>query len=376
MNQFYEKQGIKREFSVARTPEQNRVAKRKNRIVIEAARTMLADSKLPTTFWAEVVNTDCYVQNKVLVIKPHNKTLYELFYGRTPSLSFMRAFGCPVTIFNTLDPLCKFDGKADEGFFVGYLVNSKAFRVFNSRTRIVEETLHITLLENKPNVVGSGPTWLFDNLRIISQLLQGISLLVVQDSPGDGFKPLGEEEKKDAEDPGNEDNEFLSVEEPRVNQEKDANVNNTNNINTISPTANAASIKDNVVDENIVYGCTDDPNMPNLEEIIYSDDEEDVGVDADMTNLDINIHDLPCDLEAYTDNDYAGSSLDRDSYEKRLIQVIKIHTDHNVADLLTKAFDVSRFHYLISTAKVGIEVNTGNSSVIATGHYLMLLGIT
>ncbi|GJR74057.1 putative ribonuclease H-like domain-containing protein [Tanacetum coccineum] len=123
---------------------------------------MLADSKLPTTFWAEAVNTACYVQNRVLVIKPHNKTPYELFNGRPPIISFMRPFGCPVTILNTLDHLGKFDGKADEGFFVGYSVNSKAFRVFNSRTRIVEETLHITFLENKPNVVGSGPEWLFD----------------------------------------------------------------------------------------------------------------------------------------------------------------------------------------------------------------------
>nr|GEV35927.1 retrovirus-related Pol polyprotein from transposon TNT 1-94 [Tanacetum cinerariifolium] len=61
-----------------------------------------------------------------------------------------------------LDPLGKFDGKGDEGFFIGYYMNRKAFRVFNSRTRIVEETLHITFLENKPNVAGSGPTWLFD----------------------------------------------------------------------------------------------------------------------------------------------------------------------------------------------------------------------
>nr|GEV96562.1 retrovirus-related Pol polyprotein from transposon TNT 1-94 [Tanacetum cinerariifolium] len=60
------------------------------------------------------------------------------------------------------DPLGKFDGKADDGYFVGYSVNSNAFRVFNSRTRIVEKTMHITFLENKPNVVGSGPTWLFD----------------------------------------------------------------------------------------------------------------------------------------------------------------------------------------------------------------------
>nr|GEY27625.1 ribonuclease H-like domain-containing protein [Tanacetum cinerariifolium] len=62
----------------------------------------------------EAVNTTCYVQNRVLVVKPHNKTLYELFHGRTPALSFMRTFRCLVTILNTLDHLCKFDGKADE----------------------------------------------------------------------------------------------------------------------------------------------------------------------------------------------------------------------------------------------------------------------
>ncbi|GJT68525.1 ribonuclease H-like domain-containing protein [Tanacetum coccineum] len=101
MNQFCEMKGIKREFSVARTSQQNRVAKRKNRTLIEATRTMLADLKLPTTFWAEAVNTACYVQNRVLVIKPHNKTPYELFLGRQPALSFMRPFGCPVTILNT-----------------------------------------------------------------------------------------------------------------------------------------------------------------------------------------------------------------------------------------------------------------------------------
>nr|GEU61427.1 ribonuclease H-like domain-containing protein [Tanacetum cinerariifolium] len=83
---------------------QNGVAERKNRTLIEAVRTMLADSKLPSTFWAEAVNTACYVQNRV-VIKPHNKISYELFLGRKPSLRFMRLFGCPVTILNTLDHL-------------------------------------------------------------------------------------------------------------------------------------------------------------------------------------------------------------------------------------------------------------------------------
>ncbi|GJR56634.1 putative ribonuclease H-like domain-containing protein [Tanacetum coccineum] len=162
MNEFCEMKGIRREFSVARTPQQNGVAERKNRTLIEAARTMLADSKLPTTFWAEAVNTACYVQNRVLVIKPHNKTPYELFLGRKPALNFMRPFGCPVTILNTLDHLGKFDGKSDDGFFVGYSINSKAFRVFNTRTRFVEENLHINFLENKPNVAGTGPNWMFD----------------------------------------------------------------------------------------------------------------------------------------------------------------------------------------------------------------------
>nr|GEX62749.1 putative ribonuclease H-like domain-containing protein [Tanacetum cinerariifolium] len=101
---------------LARTPQQNGVVERRNKILIEAARTMLADSKLPTTFWAEAVSTACYVQNRVLVVKPHNKTPYELFYGRTPTLSFMRPFGHPITIPNTIDHLGKFDGKADEGF--------------------------------------------------------------------------------------------------------------------------------------------------------------------------------------------------------------------------------------------------------------------
>ncbi|GJY61422.1 putative ribonuclease H-like domain-containing protein [Tanacetum coccineum] len=330
MNQFCEMKGIKREFSVARTPQQNGVAERKNRTLIEAARTMLADSKLPTTFWAEAVNTACYVQNRVLVIKPHNKTPYELFNGRPPIISFMRPFGCPVTILNTLDHLGKFDGKADEGFFVGYSVNSKAFRVFNSRTRIVEETLHITFLENKPNVAGSGPEWLFD----IDTLTKSMNYKPVvagnqtngnagtkesidagqagkktipsheyillplctqnptfssssKDSPDAGFKPSEEEEKKDAEDPENEDSKVLSTKEPRVNQEKDAeNVNNTNNINTVSSTVNTTSIMDNVVDENIVYGCADDPNMPNLEEIVYSNDDADFVTEGDMNNLE------------------------------------------------------------------------------------------
>ncbi|GJS75834.1 putative ribonuclease H-like domain-containing protein [Tanacetum coccineum] len=122
--------GIKREYSNARTPQQNGVAERKNRMV--------------------------------LVTKPQNKTPYELITGKIPIISYIRPFGCHVTILNTIDHLGKFDGKSDEGFLVGYSLQSKAFRVYNLETKRVEENLYITFLENKPNVAGKGPTWLFD----------------------------------------------------------------------------------------------------------------------------------------------------------------------------------------------------------------------
>ncbi|GJT96364.1 putative ribonuclease H-like domain-containing protein [Tanacetum coccineum] len=162
MSEFCEKKGIKREFSVARAPQQNGVTERRNRTPIEAARTMLADYKLPTTFYAETFNTACYVQNRVLVVKSYNKTPYELFRGRTPALSFMRPFGCHVTILITFDHLGKFDGKSGEGFFIGYSLNSKAFKAYNIRTRKVEENLHVRFLKDKPIITGAGPKWLFD----------------------------------------------------------------------------------------------------------------------------------------------------------------------------------------------------------------------
>ncbi|GJY66182.1 putative ribonuclease H-like domain-containing protein [Tanacetum coccineum] len=165
MDDFCREKGIRREYSIARTPQQNGVAERRNKTLIEADRNMLADSKLPTTFWAEAVSTACYVQNRVLVVKPHNKTPYELFRGFKPALIFMRPFGCHVTILNTLDSLGKFDGKSDKGFFVGYSLSSKAFRVYNTRTRRVEENF----------IEGNGPKWMFD----IDSLTQSMNYVPV-----------------------------------------------------------------------------------------------------------------------------------------------------------------------------------------------------
>nr|GEV04630.1 ribonuclease H-like domain-containing protein [Tanacetum cinerariifolium] len=267
-----EMKGIMRQYSVARTPQQNGIAERRNRTLIEAARTMLADLKLPTTFWTEAVNTACYVQNRVLVFKPHNKTSYELFHGRTPALCFMRPFGCHVTILNTKDHLGKFDDKADEGFFVGYSLNSKAFRVFNNRTRILEENLHIRFSENTLNIAGSGPNWLFDidaltksmNYKpfVAGNQFNGNACTKACDDAGkarmetsfqdDGFQPSSDSGKKVDEDP--------SKGSECRDQEKDDNVNSTNNVNA------SCTNKVNTFSENI--NADEEADMNNMDTAI------------------------------------------------------------------------------------------------------------
>ncbi|KAI3816013.1 hypothetical protein L1987_15698 [Smallanthus sonchifolius] len=162
LNSFCESKGIERQYSAPRTPQQNGVAERRNRTLIESARSMLANSKLPLTFWAEAVSTTCYVQNRVLIVKPLQKTPYELWLKRVPYIGFLKPFGCPCTILITHGVLPKFGAKSDEGYFVGYSSQSKAYRVFNSRTRIVEESANVECREHVVCEQGKGPNWLFD----------------------------------------------------------------------------------------------------------------------------------------------------------------------------------------------------------------------
>ncbi|GKD20428.1 hypothetical protein Tco_1222131, partial [Tanacetum coccineum] len=165
--------------------------------------------------------------------------------------------------------LGKFDGKAVEGSFVGYSINSKAFRVFNSRTRIVEENLYVQFSENIPNIVGSGPNWLFDidaltnsmNYKAVvtgNQSNGNAGIKACDDAgkarmetstPDAGFKPSGDDGKKVDENP-REDSEV------------------------------------NAIGAKISIELPDDPNMLELEDIVYLDDDEDVGAEADMNNLD------------------------------------------------------------------------------------------
>nr|GEY40338.1 retrovirus-related Pol polyprotein from transposon TNT 1-94 [Tanacetum cinerariifolium] len=242
--------GIKREFSNARTPQQNEVAQRKNRTLIEAVRTMLANSLFPIPFWAEVVNTTCYAQNRVLVTKPHNKTPYKLLIGRLPIISFMRPFGYPVTILNTLDHLGKFDGKGDEGFLVGYSFNSKAFRVYNSRTKKVEENLHVNFLENQPNVTGSGQEGkekVSDQEYILLPVLN-TSLDVPSSNEEIESSPKDDAGKKSIVKPicveGGKINDLGCLDKQIKRTDDYENTNSTNSFNTASPTLNTASDKD------------------------------------------------------------------------------------------------------------------------------------
>nr|GFB79039.1 putative ribonuclease H-like domain-containing protein [Tanacetum cinerariifolium] len=288
LNQLCGLKGIKREFSVPRTPQQNGIAERKNRTLIEAARTLLADSLLPIPFWAEAVNTACYVQNRVLVTKPHNKTPYELLHGRLPSIGFMRPFGCPVTILNTLDPLGKFQGKVDEGFIVGYSMCSKAFRVFNSRTRIIQKTLHVNFMENKPNVAGFGPAWLFD----IDSLTHTMNYHPVLAENQTNFN-AGFQDTEKAEEEGTQTYVLFPVD---LNAEfEEYNNNSSNGVNAASSSVSTAghNLINNTNDFSVAGPSND--TMPNLEDLSHSHDADDVGAEADINNLEsiISVSPIP-----------------------------------------------------------------------------------
>nr|GEU31402.1 retrovirus-related Pol polyprotein from transposon TNT 1-94 [Tanacetum cinerariifolium] len=297
MNEFYEENGIKREFSMARTPQQNRVAERRNRTLIEAARAM------------------------VLVVKPHFKTPYELFKGRSPTLSFMRPFGCHVSILNTLDQLGKFDGKSDEGIFVGCSTTSKAFRVYNIRTRKVEENLHITFLENKPMIAGGGPEWLFEFDDISKSI---------------NYAPVSVDGTKEGN-PGLDDESWVEAMQEELLQFKRLNV---WTLVDLHPGKRAIRTK-------WVYR-----NMRDLRGIFVRNK-------ARLTKIHVDDKSAICMVKNYvyhlkTKHIEIRHHFTRDSYEKRLIEMVKIHTDYNVADLLMKAFDVTRFKFLV--ASIGLEL--------------------
>ncbi|GJY23339.1 putative ribonuclease H-like domain-containing protein [Tanacetum coccineum] len=322
MNQFCGMKGIKREFSIVRTPQQNGVAKVK----------------------------------KVLVTKPLNKTPYELLHGRPPSIIFMRPFRCPVTILNTLDPLGKFDGKTDEGYLVGYSINSKAFKVFNTRTRKVEENLHITFLENKPNVAGSGPDWLF-NIDLLTNSMNYEPVTagnqtnrnagIIDNVDAITEEPANEVKRNSQEKEGGASNKegVQHVQDLRAEldkllvQQKEGYANSTNRDSTVSPSVCAAG-QSFVNNDDLLT----DPLMPNLEDTtdlptgIFSGayDDEDVGAEADLNNLDSTMNVSPIPITR-THKDHPKNQIIRDiNSATQTRRMTKISKEHALVNYINK----------------------------------------
>nr|GFB01621.1 retrovirus-related Pol polyprotein from transposon TNT 1-94 [Tanacetum cinerariifolium] len=148
LRDYYEEVGISHERSVARSPQQNGVVERRNRTVIEAARTMLIYAQAPLFLWAGDVASACFTQNRSIIRLRYGKTPYELLHSKLPYLSFFLVFGALCYPTNDSENLGKLQPKADIGIFIGYALTKKAFRIYNRRTRRIIETIHVPPLRN------------------------------------------------------------------------------------------------------------------------------------------------------------------------------------------------------------------------------------
>ncbi|GJT63029.1 putative ribonuclease H-like domain-containing protein [Tanacetum coccineum] len=289
MDDFCREKGIKREYSVAKTPQQNGVAKKRNRTLIEAARTMLADSMLPTTFWAKAVSTACYVQNKVLVVKPHNKTPYELFRGFKHALSFMRPFGCHVTILNTLDSLGKFDGKSDEGTIINESAGTQEELNVGTSEEISQDCIVMPIW--KDALYFDSPTQHVDN--------------------GEP-KSAADNQKQDGDGPDNENDEQDKSDD--VSSPKEVNAAGQH-VNIASPEVTTGSFKLNVVGPSVNTASSYDQDSP-----------------KDMFTMGAS-HTLEAThVEFFSDEDELEVDLGNitNSYTVPTTPNTRIHTDHPI----------------------------------------------
>jgi hypothetical protein len=145
--EFLEEEGIKHEFSAPYTPQQNGVVERKNKTLIDMARTMLGEFKTPEQFWSEAVNTACHAINRLYLHRLLKKTSYELLSGNKPNVSYFHVFGIKCYILVKKGRHSKFAPKAVEGFLLGYESNTKAYRVFNKSSVLVEVSSDVVFNE-------------------------------------------------------------------------------------------------------------------------------------------------------------------------------------------------------------------------------------
>jgi hypothetical protein len=144
-NEYCSGEGIKHEFSSPITPQQNGVVERKNRTLQVSVRVMLHAKHLPYHFWDEAMNTACHIHNRVSLRTGTTKTLYEIWKGRKPTVKYFHVFGSKCYILLDRDHRRKMDPKSDEGIFFGYSTNNRAYIVFNSRTRVVMESINVAI---------------------------------------------------------------------------------------------------------------------------------------------------------------------------------------------------------------------------------------
>ncbi|GJS76104.1 retrovirus-related pol polyprotein from transposon TNT 1-94 [Tanacetum coccineum] len=149
LNAFFKEEGIEHQISTPRTPEQNGVVERRNRTLVEAARKMLSVSKLPLFFWAEAIATACYTQNRSIIIPTHEKTAYHIINDRKPLIKHLHIFGCTCYLTRNGENVDKMKEKGDPCILVGYSTQSKGYRIYNKRTRLIVESIHLRFDEIK-----------------------------------------------------------------------------------------------------------------------------------------------------------------------------------------------------------------------------------
>nr|GEU77584.1 Gag-Pol polyprotein [Tanacetum cinerariifolium] len=147
LHAYFAQEGIEHQTSTTQRPEQNGVVERWNRTLLEAARTMLSAAKVPLFFWAKAIATTCFPQNRSLVIARHEKTPYHIINGWKPFVKFFHTFCSLCYIIKDDENLDKMKEKSDACIFVGYSTQSRAYRVYNKRTRLTIETIHVNLDE-------------------------------------------------------------------------------------------------------------------------------------------------------------------------------------------------------------------------------------
>nr|GEV01777.1 retrovirus-related Pol polyprotein from transposon TNT 1-94 [Tanacetum cinerariifolium] len=307
--------------------------------------------------------------------------------GRSPALSFMRPFGCHVTILNTLDQLVKFNGKLDEGIFVGYSTISKAFRVYNIKTRKVEENLHITFLENKPMIAGGRPEWLF-NIDALSKLMnytpvpagttsndfvgKGASFDVGQSSMETGpsqddiLMPLWKDKSlfdsySQASDGHNKDNHGPYQASKSDNEERPNAKSGTKLVNTVGPVNTATPT---------YADYPNDPLMPNLEDDrIFNDayDDRDEDAEAEYNNLETIISMEPKKVKEKQEKDKIETKPDKNEKRGKTRQCrrpITVEKEENEEKYKLKGQNMQiQEVYLIQVKRQGLNVPFAQSNI-------------